>query len=189
MNPWVIATYVLLWAITLALVVAVYGLYSHFGQIYLSSRQNRANQGPERGAPVARRELVGSEGDVVTVPSIGRRTVLVFTATSCDPCAELKPHLAAFAETDTEITVICAGTRDDVSRWSVDVPGVTIVPDIDRRITASFDVDFTPVGIGITRTGMAAGGGIVNDSHHLRALVDEIRSYESEVVVTGGPNV
>lgn len=183
MATWLLISNLLLWLVAIGLAVALYGLYAHFGQIYLSSRENRSHQGPAIGTRIQERSVRDYLGAELTVPPVGRRTLMVFASTTCEPCLQLKPHLEEFNQVDTELVVVCAGSSGAVREWARDLPSVRVVADVDKSLSEHYQIDFTPVGIGLTRGGVTVGGGIVNDSRHLNALVDEIAAFEERQFV------
>lgn len=182
MDGFWLIRYIALWVVVVAQSVALLSLFHHFGQMYLNSREGRADHGPERDSQLARRiaqTLLGSE---VAVPVAGRPGVVVFTHTDCELCRELRPALRdlALRHAEVNVSVICAGPENQVRQWAGDLIEVAdVIPDRRGRISTAYRIGVTPFLVAVDAHGTVKGKGIVNNLDGLErvagdALTDEI---------------
>ena len=169
MSGWWLVSYIALWVLVASFAVALLALYNPFGQMYMSSREGRAAHGPEEGTRLAPAEARDIGGRPLTIPVPGRETVMVFAATDCELCGELKPGLNHFAASHPEsaVLVVCAGGRDDVARWGRDLPEPILVPDRTSRVAASYGIALTPFLTVTNAAGVVTARGLVNSEADL----------------------
>jgi hypothetical protein len=161
-------SYGLLWLLVVTLVVAVFALYYHFGQMYLNSREGRAEQGPSEGTLLDAFDGVDIEGRPVVLPRLRQPMLMVFTDTSCKLCGQLRQALARFADegpSTVALYIICAGHPRSVREWAADLPGdrLRVIADPRGRTALSYRVDATPFCVAVDETGTVRASGIVND--------------------------
>jgi methylamine dehydrogenase accessory protein MauD len=176
MSSLVAASYVALWILVLVEAVAIFALYHHFGEMYLSSREGRAQQGPELGSSLQPRELVDLQGSAVRLPSAAAPALLLFASTTCRPCQKLRPELRELAARrgSLEALVVCAGEQDEVRRWSAELDGrVRVVADRSGRLALDYGIALTPFCVAVDRFGTVRAKGIVNDGAGLERMADE----------------
>jgi len=162
-----LVTYILLWSVVGILVIAVFALYHHFGEMYSNTREGRGSQGPklfEEIGSVSARTLAGES---IELPLKGRPTLLLYTTTTCPLCNELIPAVKDFARhrSDVSVVVVCAATPGDVSSWANGLSQLAqVVPDAKRVIAARYRIDATPFLIGIDSGGVVQTKGFINDA-------------------------
>jgi hypothetical protein len=178
-TPYLIS-YVFLWTLTCAMVVAVLALYHHFGQMYMSSREGRTVHGLDEGTEVAEQQYVDLAGRAVTLPRHGERSLVLFTDTVCKLCRNLRPDLAAFARrVDFHVSVVCVGTRNEVAEWAEPLDdALTVVPDRGAKISTRFKVGLSPFLILIGEDGKVRARGIVNDADGLNRAAERLLFVE-----------
>jgi hypothetical protein len=173
-------SYALLWALVAALVIAVFALYQHFGQIYASSPEGRATQGPEEGARLAPLEVDDVNGKALMLPLMDRATLVVFASTTCTICAELRNSLRRLAVEgpNIAIVVLCEGHPRTVRAWAGGLAAqVPVIPDPRGRLAARYGISVTPYLVVVGQDGVVRGRGIVNDYEGLElAARDATRS-------------
>lgn len=175
MNELFWVTYVLLWLLVAALAVAVLALYHHFGQMYLNSREGRADQGPAVGQRIATDSAVDLLGVEVTLPVPDRPSLVLFASTTCPICAQLRDHVARIGgeRADLRVVVFCEGTSQRVAEWAGDLSAVArVVPDPRRRHALRHNIAGTPVCVAVARDGTAQATAIVNGYERLAELAD-----------------
>lgn len=174
-TPYLVS-YVFLWILTGAMVVAILALYHHFGQMYMSSREGRAVHGLAEGTEVAAHEYVDIAGRPTTIPRLGERSLVLFTDTVCPLCLNLRPDLAAFGRrVDFPVTVVCAGTHDQVAEWAEPLgDAVTVVPDRGATISSRFKVGLSPFLMLMGADGTVQARGIVNDVDGLNMAAERV---------------
>jgi hypothetical protein len=162
-----IASYVVLWVLVVVLSIAIIALYSHFGQMYLGSREGRQTQGPEQEKSL--RPYAGSlvSGGTLSLPIPNTPTVVVFAETHCKICSAMRPEFRQFALANDEVSlvVICGGASEDAIRtWAAEISSdVAVVLDQGQRQTARYGIGITPFAVAVGADGVVRAKGIVND--------------------------
>ena len=186
MSSIFVISYIILWFVVVTLFIGVFALYHHFGQMYLNTREGRANQGPALlDAPGA---LIVSDvrGASITLPQPRIPTLVLFATTRCPLCKDLLPAVSDFAQSQSQIetVVVCGDERDAVLKWvGDDVPTVaTVIPDAHHSIAARYRISATPFLVAIDGRGRVQMKGIINDDEGLkygaRVLNGDQRSEE-----------
>lgn len=177
MSPFFLVSYVLLWVLVVVLLVGVFALYHHFGQMYMNTREGREAQGPKEGQALKRVEAADLGGTARILPEPGRPAVIVFGSTDCGLCEKLRPdvlRLARERDDDVQVTAVVAGHPQAVRGWAAELDGaVPVVPDPRSHITAAYGIDALPFVVTVGRDGVVRGGGIVNDHEGLRIAAHE----------------
>lgn len=176
-------SYALLWLLVAVLAVAVLALYHHFGQMYLNSRESRADPGPERGRPFTPDKAVDLAGNTVTLPLPDRPALVLFASTTCPICAQLRDHVARISaeRPDLPVVVFCEGTEAAVADWAGDLRDTTrVVADPRRRHAHRHDVAGTPVCVAVARDGTVRATAIVNGYERLAELADAAVSTRTD---------
>lgn len=179
MSGLLLVTYVALWLLVVVEAVAIFALYQHFGQMYLSSRDGRASQGPALGTnlkQVAVRDIYGQE---LSLPAIEVPSLILFASTTCSLCRKLLPDLESLVRThsDFKALMVCAGNRDAVRSWVKGIDaGLAVIADPGYAIAARYGVAFTPFCIACDERGTVRAKGLVNDVGGLLAAVREAQS-------------
>lgn len=169
-----LVTYVTLWVIVVVELVAIFALYHHFGQMYLSSPVAREEQGPRVDARLKSMDARDLEGDPVVLPARGTGVLMLFTDTNCPLCERLRPQLGQFAHEhpDVELLLICSGENALVRDWARDVPKpVRVVADPTHRIGRYYDVTNLPFCVAVDHAGLVRVAGIVNTPRGLEEAV------------------
>src|SRR6185437_8926806 len=178
MSPVFLVSYGLLWLLVAVLFVGVFALYHHFGQVYLTSRTGRQEQGPAEGSMFQPIEATVLNGDPVVIPHANKPSLVIFTSTDCALCSRLRPGIARVADAHPEVDlyVACAGQERMVRAWASDVgDAVPVIADPRARISSRYRVGAWPFVIAIGDDGAVRGRGLVNDGDGLeRAVLDAI---------------
>jgi methylamine dehydrogenase accessory protein MauD len=178
-----LVTYILLWILLAALTVAVFALYHHFGEMYLSSREGRARDGPELHRaikPATVRDLAGEE---VRVPRPAVATMLFYATTNCPLCTDLLPALTEVAarERDIETVVVCGNEPPAVAAWADGLSSAAVVvPDGNRALATRYRINATPFLVLIDRDGVVRGKGIVNGRDGLEQAVQRLEAAHTD---------
>lgn len=168
------ASYAILWVLVIALTLSVLALYRHFGLMYINSREGRASQGPEVGAPL--RALKVTDVTTSTIDFSGRRALLLFTSVSCPLCAELKAALPAISRSlearNFAGLIFCEGRSEEIQGWSKDVPAFfTVVADPSFEVATKLRIGSTPFAVTVGEDGVVQSKGIVNDETGITRLL------------------
>jgi hypothetical protein len=172
MSYWFLVSYVLLWVLVGICFLGVFALYHHFGQMYVSTPEARATQGPAEGALIKATETVSLSGKPLILPKT-TPTLVIFASTTCSACTSLRGatgQLAA-AEPGLSVVVICEGKRHMVQEWATGMSDlVQVVADPQNKIGDRYDVDLVPFCVAVDAEGHVRAKGLVNDYSDLSAL-------------------
>jgi len=188
MSGPILLSYVALWLVVSVETIAILALYHHFAQMYLTSREGRATQGPVIGSRLRPIEGETLTGTLLQLPAAGVAGLLVFVSTKCPLCDRLRPDMARFDAANAGITmiVICQGRRQDVHRWAGNLADtIDVVIDPKQLIGGQCGVGLLPFCIGVDSSGVVRAKGIINDSEGLEAIAGE--ALESRTVRRAAP--
>jgi hypothetical protein len=160
-----LVSYLILWALVGVLTLAVFGLYHHFGEMYLSSREGRSAQGPSRDELLPGARVTDVDGQDVAIGAQGAAQVLLFASTTCRLCKELTEDLAALAsEGAVDVIVICSGEGSRVRQWAGQLDPCRVVLDSGLRLATRYRIGITPFFVSVASDGVVRERGIVNDA-------------------------
>ena len=180
-----LVSYVVLWVLVVVEFVAIFALYNHFGQMALSSREGRVQQGPPEGLTLKQSDLSDVRGRTVTLP-LDVASLVLFTSIDCQPCKKLLPHIDALsaARDDVKVVVICKGQDDEVEKWAAPLdPGIVLIADPEHQISSRYGIGVTPFCVVTDASGVVQGKGVVNDGGDLDQAA--ARAVASQVVQSG----
>jgi methylamine dehydrogenase accessory protein MauD len=186
MSGFWLASYVALWLLVLVLAAGFLGLYHHFGQMYMNSREGRADHGPEIDSRLRPLQATALDGAQIRIPVPGRATLVVVSDTGCPLCQKLQPALSEVAtefEDGLSVVVLCSGRGDDVADWARPLsPAVRLVADRHGKLGSALGVGMTPFVIASDRSGIVRGRGLVNDVAGLREAAADALGLDRAVV-------
>ncbi|GII97103.1 TlpA family protein disulfide reductase [Sinosporangium siamense] len=168
-------SYVLLWVLVVVLAVALFGLYHHFGQLYLVHPKHRAAQGPPDNDWLRPLEVNDLHGRQVVLP-LPTSMVVLFMATDCSICSGLRGELNRVADdrVDLSLVVICAGSDRMVRSWADGLTHeITVIADTKKRIAADYNIDLLPFYVAVGADGVIRGKGLVSSPEGLITACDE----------------
>jgi hypothetical protein len=187
-----LVSYVLLWVLVAVLFAGVFALYHHFGQMYLTSRGGRAEQGPAEGAFFLPIEGAVIGGDSVVIPHAERAALVVFASTSCPLCGKLRAGMvrAARSHPEVDLIVACAGPPRMVRAWSSDMDGaVQVIADPRGRIASRYRVGALPFAIAVGNDGKVRWRGLVNDDDGLDMAIQDATALTLTDISANGRSV
>lgn len=189
MNQVLLASYIVLWLVVIVVLVALFGLYHHFGQMYLSTREGRSTHGPRIGTQLKSAEGFDLVGGRVYLPPADIPALLVFASTACRVCEKFLPDLDAFAQdraSELEVVLICGGEAGAVRRWLNErVRLVRVIADPGERLAAQYNIGVVPYCVGVDDTGKVRTRGIINTRNGLEAMADRVVLAEPMAAPTG----
>lgn len=169
MQTFLLVALCVVWALLIVLAGAVFALYRHFGQMYLSSPAGRTEQGPEIGTPLLSISRESVDGQQAMLPAPGPSVVL-FADTSCDLCSAIRDKLSVLDPYSGKLHVVvfCAGLKQDVAAWAARTPGYVQVSWDDRATAAQhYRVSTLPFAIAVGLGGEVRAKSIVNGDEGL----------------------
>lgn len=183
MSGLLLVTYIALWLLVVVEAVAIFALYQHFGQMYLSSRDGRDSQGPALGTNLKQTAVRDINGHELSLPAIEVPSLILFASTTCSLCRKLLPDFEMLVKTHGEFkaVMVCAGNRDSVRNWVKGFEAhLTVIPDPGYAIAARYGIAFTPFCVACDEQGTVRAKGLVNDVAGLLTAMAEARSADFE---------
>jgi hypothetical protein len=169
LQTFILASLCAVWALLIVLGWAVFALYRHFGQMYLSSPAGRADQGPKIGTPLLSISRESLDGQRVILPAPGPGVVL-FADTSCDLCSAIRDKLGVLDahSGQLQVVVFCAGLKQDVAAWAARTPGyVQVIWDDRANAAQHYRVSTLPFAIAVGLGGEVRAKSIINGDEGL----------------------
>ncbi len=155
------------------------GLYFHFSQTFMNSRDGRWSQGPEVDKPLKATMVTTLRGEKVHLPVSGMDSAaIVFVSTSCSLCGRLRDEMASEwyqRINNKRIVFVCAGKPRDVETWARSI-SQSVVADPGHRVAAFYGVTITPFLVAYDRDGTAQTKGVVNSAAALESALELVAS-------------
>jgi len=179
LQSWWLASYVVLWALVVALCIVVVALARQIGTLHLRLGPRGAleidSEGPPIGEAAGPLELAAIDDRRVTIGRRGEAELLMFVSPGCHVCEQVLPSVDAVAsagrlapyvltDVDKEETALAFGGRD--LRAPV-VPGL--------EAAQRYEVPGTPYVIVLDDYGVVRAKGTVNNLEQVEGLVDAAR--------------
>jgi methylamine dehydrogenase accessory protein MauD len=180
-----ISTLVMLGALVLVLGFLLLGVLRNVGlltwrveqlEATTPSRLGRSGLAPGKKAPDFTLASVGN-GEVSLREFAGRKILLVFVQTHCEPCHEIVPELNKFAAQHSEIQIIAVNhaTPEEAREWIAETKArFPVLIQEDWAISKRYEVFATPFAFLIDEQGLVAAKGIVSQRHHLGYLLASV---------------
>lgn len=175
MNTIFLASYIVLWVVVIALTIAIFALYHHFGQMYLVSPEHRAAQGPPLDDWLKGLEVESITGAPVILP-LNSPSIVLFMSTTCNICSGLRQELVRLVESrlDVSVSVICGGEEKMVQAWAEGIADlVPVIADPGGRIAARYNVDLLPFYTAVGADGIIRGKGLAGSYEALEFACQE----------------
>lgn len=165
MNAAFLISYVVLWAMMLAMSGAVFVLYRYIGSLYLNTREGHLRQGPEMLKRMPPMHLTSMAGDPLTIGRPAERPKLVMLVdVHCKSCRVLVDSLPALFELRSEeidLIVICGGGASEVKAFTSGLPAsIPVVADVRGLVPASYRITVTPFALTIDNNGVVQYKGV-----------------------------
>ena len=163
MRGYWLVSYLVLWALVVALGLVVLALLRQIGVLHLRLSPTGAldtGEGPELGEPVPALAAIA-----------GREAVVLFGSETCGICADLLPAAGALARAEPGLSVAVVSSSPRFTA-AVPAPAVGLA---DAATMASWRVRSTPFAVHVDAGGVARAKGIVNTLEHLESLLEQGR--------------
>lgn len=177
-------SYAVLWGLVLLAMVGVFGLYYHFAQLYLSSRDGRMEgQGPklsERLSPSVQIQV--HAGRRHPLADGGAKAVLFFSE-GCPLCDRLREELSHDSRgVDFPAVLFVDGSDEHVRRWRSVVPnGWIVLPDRKGKIALRFRINSTPYCFILSEAGVVSVKGMSIGWRELRRHFIEAKVIKRKI--------
>lgn len=179
MSGWLLASYVALWVIVIAIAILLLVVLRQLGLIYVSmdsSGNIHLDEGPKQGSVVPAFEGVdGVTGAPLRVPdSRSDLTLLLFASSHCSICVDSVRGASEVAK-QYPASVVVIGT-DGEDAFSNDQLKAAVQPPLlfmtSTEKHAEMSIRSTPQAVVLDRSGIVLEKAIVNHAAHLRELLD-----------------
>jgi hypothetical protein len=174
MSGPLLASYLVLWALVLALIILVLLLYRQFGLILMPGRARTSLGGIDVGSKAPAIALRGPLGENMVVDGADSKPrAMLFASPGCPICRELgrDPELASFVRDTEEGDFIWIDREPPPvlvsDNWMVGL-------DSDGAAGSVMDVPGYPFLYVLDRAGHVAAKGIVNTGEEIRTLVTSV---------------
>jgi methylamine dehydrogenase accessory protein MauD len=175
MSGWWLASYLVLWAVVIALSLLVVALARQIGTLHLRLGPRGAleldEEGPALGEAPEPADRPDLGGRPVAVGGPGEPQLLLFVSPGCPVCREVLPSLPVAARAggmDARVVIdSVTGDPGDAVIRSGDLP-VVVAPDV----ATAYRIPGTPYAVVLDRLGVVRAKGTVNNLEQLEGLVD-----------------
>ncbi|MGH2546309.1 MAG: hypothetical protein ACRDHH_02875 [Actinomycetota bacterium] len=176
MSGWWLVSYVVLWALVVALALLTLALARQIGTLHLRLGPRGAleldEEGPPLGEapePVDARDL---DGRPLSVGGPGEPQLVLFVSPGCPVCREVLPSLPVAAGVGGMRPLVVSDAEDpgDSADGGTGAP-VVLGPAVAR----AYGVPGTPYAVALDRLGVVRAKGTINNLEQLEGLVDTAR--------------
>jgi methylamine dehydrogenase accessory protein MauD len=191
MNPFWIASNLVLWFVVLLLAFLLLGTLRILGRVRWRLQQLEATtptrlgrRGLKRGTKAPDFVLPSIDGNEVSLKSFAGRTILlVFTQARCAPCSRIVPELNKLHEVgDVVVLVVNNGDLESTQAWARAVGArFSVLVQDGWSVSRRYEVFATPFAFLVNEQGVICSKGIVSEREHLGfVLSSSIAEAESE---------
>lgn len=175
-------SYGVMWILLLGLLLLMLLVFRQFGLVYLKTADGVSRGGIPVGTVIPDLQFSALSGSKVQLSDYAQQPLLLlFTAPTCAPCEELKPHLKQFLERYPALGTVIFSMHEKVEEserfvrdWGV--RGV-IVPLTDRTMYETrFDGQVTPFAFLLDGNRKVVAKGLVNKMEDLERLLETSRA-------------
>lgn len=186
MDSYIFEIVMLLAAVVLVLVFAVFALARQIGVLHTRLAPAGAlmtTAGPKIGEASPKLSIPDLEGKPVAIGGAKKLPQLVlFVSPSCPVCKELVPTARSMAKSE-KLSLVFASDGGDVQKHSDYVSKMKIEKYpyvVSQELGMKFEVSKLPYALLIDEDGVLRSKGLVNSREHLESLVESMRTgYES----------
>lgn len=177
MDGWWAVSYVMLWALVVALCLVVVALARQIGTLHMRLGPRGAlemdDEGPELGSPAVSIPSVDMKGEPAVVGAASQ--LLMFVSPGCHVCEQVLPSIAAVAEHGklTPFVITDVDEEETTLVFKHKRVGAPVVAGI--AIAQAYEVPGTPYVVITDETGAVAAKGTVNNLEQIEGLIDSAR--------------
>jgi methylamine dehydrogenase accessory protein MauD len=188
MSQAFVVSYVVLWALVLALAMLLVLVYRHFGIMAMSTAEGHDRDGLPVGHVAPQISGVDrTNGRIHWSPEPGRHHLLFFAAPGCEPCEAIAPLIGALGradEQDRRVVVVASGRGDEVLALDrLTGGGVLCLADDGSGVMQNYEVQVTPFAFLLDPDGRVVAKGNCSTPPRLRRLLaaGDLRAAASEL--------
>jgi methylamine dehydrogenase accessory protein MauD len=184
MSGWWLVSYIVLWALVVALAFLILALARQIGTLHLRLGPRGALELDDEGPPLGEAPEAIDARDVtgrsVSVGGPGRAQLLLFVSPGCRVCREVLPSLPVAARVGGLSPLVIADAADDAHGEGASNGAPVIV---DPEIARSYAVPGTPYAVALDHLGVVRAKGSVNSLEQMEGLVETARRRLREAPV------
>ena len=182
MESWWAVSYVMLWALVVALCLVVVALARQIGTLHMRLGPRGAlemdDEGPELGSEAAHIPTHDLSGEPVVVGAADQ--LLMFVSPGCHVCEQVLPSVGAVAEEGRLAPYVITDVDEEETALvfkhkRINAP---VIPGI--AIAQTYEIPGTPYVVIVDRSGRVAAKGTVNNLEQIEGLIDSARRRASE---------
>jgi methylamine dehydrogenase accessory protein MauD len=177
MSPWWLISFIALWLVVLSLGFLLLGALRGLGllrwrleqlEATTPSRIGRGGLKPGKTAPDFTLPCTAG-GEVSLHDFAGRRVLLVFTQSGCEPCHRVIPELNRLQRAgEVQVLVVNNGEPGATRQWAAEVrAGFPVLAQQQHSVSKRYEMYATPFAFLIDERGVIASKGIINNREHI----------------------
>jgi methylamine dehydrogenase accessory protein MauD len=177
LDGWWAVSYVILWALVVALCLVVVALARQIGTLHMRLGPRGAlemdDEGPELGSPAISIPTEDVRGEPVVVGTASQ--LLMFVSPGCHVCEQVLPSIAAVAQQGRLVPLVITDVDQEETELAFRSKRVAapVVPGI--AVAQAYEVPGTPYIVITDGSGAIAAKGTVNNLEQIEGLIDSAR--------------
>lgn len=182
MDGWWAVSYVMLWALVVALCLVVVALARQIGTLHMRLGPRGAlemdDEGPELGSEAPAIPTHDMAGEPVVIGTSDQ--LLMFVSPGCHVCEQVLPSVGAVAEGGRLAPYVITDVDEEETTlvFRHKRVGAPVVPGI--AVAQAYAVPGTPYVVVVDASGRVAAKGTVNNLEQIEGLIDSARRRSSE---------
>lgn len=178
-SGWWLVSYVVLWALVVALSLLVVSLARQVGTLHLRLGPQGALEVDDEGPPLGQMpppaEVRDLAGRAVVVGGPGEAQLLLFVSPTCPICREVLPSVPAVARTGALAPYVLVDEDDPdlLQRYRGGRLGAPVIP--APELARSYGIPGSPYVVVLDEAGIVRAKGTVNNLEQMEGLVDTAR--------------
>jgi AhpC/TSA family len=186
MNSGLLVSQLALWLLMAFLYLAVLMMYRRFGEVMLSGRDARGNQGPAAELQMDSINVTDISAFERTLGRPRKDFQLIFVSSVlCKQCKVALPYLSAFAEQhsdELETILVCHGDGKSAKEFVKDLArNIHVVLDPKRKVAPRLRINNTPFAVLVDREGVVRGKGLAYVAKHFQWFSKRMAEQHSKI--------
>jgi methylamine dehydrogenase accessory protein MauD len=177
MSGWWLVSYVVLWALVVALALLTLALARQIGTLHLRLGPRGALELDEEGPPLEEApepvDVRDLDGRQFTVGGPGEPQLLLFVSPGCPVCREVLPSLPVAARVGGMLPLVVSDAEEPQD--AIPDVGTSVPVVLGHAVARAYGVPGTPYAVALDRLGVVRAKGTINNLEQLEGLVDTAR--------------
>ncbi len=187
MSGFLLASYAILWIVTLILVTMVLLLYRQFGLIWMRGRDRLALQGLDIGSKAPNAEVM-IQGTVSEVEWRGSSSIVLLTLPTCPICRQLAAEIVEYETVARGLKRYWIDAEAPALSNELEEVGWIVGLSLDEAAHSAFEVSALPFAYVLDQSGAVAEKGLVNHVIDIETLVEKapVEHHEQKQIAAAG---